>query len=200
MSSWQLLHVICAGGLLKLLQRRITPDNVNAELGIGETPLMVAAKYGQTQAVAMLLQLGADVRTQKYYDWDGNGVQALHVARDSATVRLLVHGGAPVDAGVLTPLSYALRDNRVDAARTLIDYGARLDRVSCPIPRWMADYVSAREWCRHAARVVVGIRKFRHSTVLSTNGRDAIQLIARLVWQTRMDPAWEQCPEPPAKK
>ncbi len=117
-----------------------------------------------------------------------------------------MRAGAPIDgpAGfsrtVASPLSCALRNDRNDAARAMIDFGARLDHSNGPIPKWVAAFVAAREWCRYAALLLLGIHRWRRSAVLGANNRDVIQIVARAVWQTRMDPEWEQCMEPPAKK
>ncbi len=155
------------------------------------TVMACAAAAGDTDIMAMLLQHGADV-------------QAMHSARNGATVCFLVRAGAsidgPIDTTNPTPLSWALRNKRVDIARALIDCGARLDRVQCPIPAWVPPFVAAREWCRYAALLLLGIWRLRRSAVLSRCNRDVLQLMAHAVWQTRMDPAWERCLEPLAKK
>ncbi len=180
--------VICMDGHMTSLRRRITPDIVHTQRWLDMTPLMIASQYGQSKAVALLLQVGADVNAQ-----NSNGHLAMHYARDCATVQLLLRAGAPIDgpAGfsrtVASPLSFALYNDRTDAARAMIDFGARLDRSNGPIPKWVAAFVAAREWCRYAALLLLGVRKLRRSTVLGDNNRDVIKMIAYAVWQTRMD-------------
>ncbi len=124
------------------------------------------------KVVAVLLQLGADVHAQ-------------------------IHGNT---AGERDINMAGLALKRVDVARALIDCGARLDRVQCPMPAWVPPFVAAREWCRYAALLLLGIWRLRRSAVLGDNNRDAIRLVVRAVWQSRTDPGWERCLEPPAKK
>ncbi len=99
-----------------------------------------------------------------------------------------------------TPLARAFRFQRIDVAKALLDHGAKLSRVTTSVPGWVRPFVEARERCRYAAVLLLGIRIFGHSAVLRSNNRNAIEELARAVWQTRLDPAWERATEPPQKQ
>jgi cell wall assembly regulator SMI1 len=81
-----------------LLAAGANPDLARPD---GWTPLMLAASFGHTEVLHLLLQAGADVRAARH----GGEVNALSVARDHGRdemVRLLLERGAvePVDPNV----------------------------------------------------------------------------------------------------
>ncbi len=69
-----------------------------------------------------------------------------------------------------------------------------------PLPRYKDLRRATCERCRQAALLLMGIRWVGRSAVLNTNRHDAIQLVARAMWETRFDMAWVQLHELPAKK
>ncbi len=107
------------------------PDGAGAWSGDGFTPLHLAAFFAQQEAVALLLERGADVGAVAR---DPMEVQPLHSAvagRDAESVRLLLAAGADPDArqhGGWTPLMAARQHQDAEVERLLLDYGAN-DRV-----------------------------------------------------------------------
>jgi ankyrin repeat protein len=105
------------------------PGAVHAYSGDGWTPLHLAAAFGTSAAVDMLLQHGAQVDAVSK---NPQRNQALHAAlalgRDRDTVRLLLAHGADPNAtqdGGFTPLFSAATAKRQDLVDMLIDGGAR---------------------------------------------------------------------------
>ena len=103
------------------------PDLVNATSGDGFTPLHLAAFFGQTDAVRLLLARGAepDVRGQGWMT--GTALSAAAAGAHTAIVLLLLEVG--VDPNVqqaqgFTPLHAAAQNADLEAVRALLDAGA----------------------------------------------------------------------------
>ncbi|XP_014219693.1 uncharacterized protein LOC106647703 [Copidosoma floridanum] len=104
--------------------------NVNARGRWGETPLHVAARKLQGEAVELLLGNNADPNIS-----DDDGRAPLHsalVAKSchESIVRLLLQHRADanaVDVSENTPLLYAVKTDRLDLVRVLVDAGARVN-------------------------------------------------------------------------
>ncbi|KAM7432894.1 Protein fem-1 B [Porites harrisoni] len=94
------------------------------------TLLIVASKYGHTNAVNVLLQYGANVALT-----DKSGRTALHFAAGSSDnsceiLRGLIENGADIDKGRndnQTPLMIAAQKGHVSVATFLIEHGANVD-------------------------------------------------------------------------
>ena len=94
------------------------------------TLLIVASKYGHTNAVNVLLQYGANVALA-----DKSGRTALHFAAGSSDnsceiLRCLIENGADIDKGRndnQTPLMIAAQKGHVSVATFLIEHGANVD-------------------------------------------------------------------------
>ena len=95
------------------------------------TLLIVASKYGHTNAVNVLLQYGANVALYT----DKSGRTALHFAAGSSDnsceiLRCLIENGADIDKGRndnQTPLMIAAQKGHVSVATFLIEHGANVD-------------------------------------------------------------------------
>ena len=103
------------------------PDLVNATSGDGFTPLHLAAFFGQTDAVRLLLARGAepDVRGQGWMT--GTALSAAAAGGHTAIVVLLLEVG--VDPNVqqaqgFTPLHAAAQNADLETVRALLDAGA----------------------------------------------------------------------------
>ena len=120
---------------------------------------------------------------------------------DIDTIRLLIHRGADVNAKVVrtSPLitvtslvSYAWDrpQSAIEGVRLrslLIAYGGRIKGGETP-PLCYEEMVTANEKCRFIALLMLGLR--RMGGCVTGNGRDALQLIAKEVWLSRMDEGW----------
>lgn len=113
------------------------PARVHSWSGDGFTPLHLAAFFGQPEAVALLLERGADVGAVAR---NGMRVQPLHSAtagRDVESVRLLLAAGADPDArqhGGWTSLMAARQHGDGEIERLLLAYGAGDDAHGGPSP------------------------------------------------------------------
>ncbi|EWM22229.1 ankyrin repeat protein [Nannochloropsis gaditana] len=98
---------------------------VNLKGHMGRTPLMCAARWGQLQAVQLLLHLGApveetDVANRTCLQW------AIQYGRMGVARFLLRHGAnlEHVDAAGMTPLHYAVSYLQPEAVKMLLALGA----------------------------------------------------------------------------
>jgi ankyrin repeat protein len=110
-----------------LLERGATVDT--RDTTYQQTALMVAVREGHTNIVRRLIEAGADVNAQTRTGQTPNWVLPNSVPGFGHGVGI-VRGGLPPRGsrqpipGALTPLLYAARDGRLDAARILLDAGA----------------------------------------------------------------------------
>jgi hypothetical protein len=142
--------------------------------------------------------MGANVNARTY-----DGYTPLHCASlngDDIVVRVLLDAGAMVDAKCRsgwTPLYFAIRNKRVDVARLMVDQGAKLSNVKLDmyyvpaIPYWVTAFIESRSKCQSVSIVMIGIHKYRRTTVTGDNDINVIRLISKLIWSTRMDDAWK---------
>ena len=121
----------------------------NAALPAGETVLMTAAHSGDAEALELLLASGAKVNARES-TYGETSLMWAAAGNHAQAVRILIKHGAEVDAvsggfptehdrfgleGVLTilphghwtALMYAARQGSVDAARVLVESGAKID-------------------------------------------------------------------------
>ncbi len=118
-----------------LLSRGADPKATNL---FGASALMAAVAGGDEKSVRFLIKSGADVNAQPIMENAGfifgGGRSPLMWAAyrgDLAILKLLIEAGAGVNAeGVLgTPLSQATWNDQTEAARLLIERGARVDQA-----------------------------------------------------------------------
>ena len=96
----------------------------------GRTPLMIASRYGQLDAMTLLIKQGANVNLQ-----DKEGETALHYAVDGSDVSCevlscLIENGANFDAfsnSGCTPLMKAIHNQLIQVVTYLIEHGANID-------------------------------------------------------------------------
>lgn len=109
---------------------------------------------------------------------------------------LLMHGARvdPMSRVGLTPLARAIRDCRDGCVRALLDHGALLSNVkdAVVIPPWVHALSAGRTRCRAQVLLLIGLRRCCRSALLMNGGRDVTTLLARAVWATRFDLAWQE--------
>ncbi|KAL8703760.1 MAG: hypothetical protein Q9201_003058 [Fulgogasparrea decipioides] len=107
--------------------------DVNAEEKFHGTALRAAATYGHEEAVNFLLEKGADITIQPPQDVRAQTIVHIAVQSQSiATVTKICEKGGDIyleaqDADGQTPLGYALRDEKVDMVKYLLDRRASPD-------------------------------------------------------------------------
>lgn len=195
-TEWRLL----ASPLLEMASWRasITKDDVDAlRVALGgsvdivddyssRTPLRQAAFENKLGCVRWLIEAGADVNAVNSEKWS-----ALHLSiwRDNAAVaEMLLRAGADASAKISSdhpPLALCFQRDARSCARLLLDRGITHGLPDEP-PPWVQEFLVARERCRHAALLVVGIHRMRRSSIMVCNGRDAIRIVAGMVWGTRL--------------
>jgi ankyrin repeat protein len=114
--------------------------------------LHLAAKQGDTSAIAALLLSGTDPDTR-----DRLGKTALHYAIDAAAVDALVGGGAEVNAvaaNLWTPLHSAAWDGRAGTAQTLLLHGAAANALD----RWNREAPLHYARCADVVRALTEVR------------------------------------------
>ena len=112
---------------LAKLDALVRAHGVDSADGSGQTPLMLAAAFGSTDAVRRLIAAGANVAAQS-----GTSITALHLAvTDIEKTRLLVDAGADVNIATAlgrTPLILAAASvGSIEVVRLLLSRGAAIN-------------------------------------------------------------------------
>lgn len=100
------------------------------------TPLLLAARYGDAQRVALLIEAGANVDQRESSGWSAVYFAARHPELDpeARKVRLLLDAGANPDFAAgdndWTALHAAARHGHVEAVEWLLEAGANTNRVT----------------------------------------------------------------------
>jgi ankyrin repeat protein len=121
-----------AAGSLEALERRIAenPKAAGAFAGDGWTPLHLAAFFGHTAAVRLLLDRGADPHAVSRNPTANTALHAATVRGHRDAAQALIAKGADVNraaGGGWTPLHLAAGTGHVEVAELLIASGAALD-------------------------------------------------------------------------
>lgn len=125
------IHTAARGGNLAEIKKQLARGtNPNSKtFWYRDTPLIVAAAYGHTEVVKLLLDKGAHVNM-------GNegGETALHYAArhgHTKVMQILLEHGADPDGkgtGCGTPLQWAVRGGQPQSVKTLLDYGVDINQ------------------------------------------------------------------------
>ncbi|HEX6975946.1 MAG TPA: ankyrin repeat domain-containing protein [Vicinamibacterales bacterium] len=123
------LFAAAALGRLDILDAELAsnPSAVNAYAFDGWTPLHLAAFFGQTAAMARLLEAGADTAAVSRNSLTNTPLHAAVAGGHVDGALLLIERGAPVnvtDAGGHTPLHIAAEAGTVPIVTALLDRGA----------------------------------------------------------------------------
>jgi ankyrin repeat protein len=123
------LHLAAGKGHIEIVEFLINHGaDIELEIFIGDTPLLVAARYarhGQYETIKTLLEHGAKVNHK-----DKHGRTALHDAAmysGKEIINLLISYGADVNARDehhSTPLHQAAMLTNIEAAKALVEHGA----------------------------------------------------------------------------
>jgi ankyrin repeat protein len=181
---------------LQVLRGFLNTNNVDNADSFGWTTIHHAAGKGKVECVRYCLEMGANVMPRTFNGWTPLHVASLNGHMDVA--RLSLDAGTPVDIADnvgWTPLRCAIQGSYRTIARLLIDRGARasnvlLDNRVSKIPDWVTTIVESRSNCRCAAMVIVGLHKYRRTTVTGNNDINVLRLIGKHIWSTRMDELW----------
>ncbi|WP_295538550.1 ankyrin repeat domain-containing protein [Thiolapillus sp.] len=130
-----LAYAIRKGDMLAIARLLNTGANINGYNSWGDTPLMEAARTGQTGIARLLLGLGADTNLP-YRNADFPAIYYAAVGGYTRTFRLLIDSGANLEhrcIGLKTPLIVAAHEDSASAVNLLIEGGADInarDRIS----------------------------------------------------------------------
>ncbi len=185
-------------GNLKILKREVTSDNIEEYDGVGSTVLSSAALGGNVEAIELLLKMGAQVNTRNPY----NKRTPLHYAASGCyehgeACHLLIDHHAEVnvmDNYQHTPLQRAIRCQRNDAVRALINRGAnitfvKLDYNLGSVPEWIYKFIESRETCRRVAIIMMGLYRFKRCK-FEGNNKDVLRIIGKIIWSSRNQDLW----------
>jgi ankyrin repeat protein len=186
-------------GNMQQLRVALTVDNVNdADYDGGWTALHWAAYAynGHEECVKFCIEMGANVNAR-----NENGWTPLHLASwqgNVNVVRVLLDAGAMVDVrenSGRTPLCDVIRSELVNVTKLLVDRGAmvsnvKLDERVPEIPDWVNSFIVSRSNCRCTTIVIIGMHKYRRTTVTGNNDINVLRLISKHIWSTRMDDVW----------
>ncbi len=109
----------------EFLSKGLDPDTADQD---GNTVLMLAARLGHENMVALLLQAKAGV--SKTGPKGDNALMMASLKGHIGVARILVESGAPVRKPDWTPLHYAAFEGRVEMIRYLLDKGAEKDAIA----------------------------------------------------------------------
>jgi hypothetical protein len=185
---------------LRDLRAALTVDNVNDVDEFDWTPLHYAAHSGNVDCVEYCIEMGAIVNTRAQEGWT-----PLHYASlyrwNVDVARVLLDAGAIIDAShatedsIDTPLYWAIHKGHVALAKLLIDRGAKVSNVKLDeylpaIPNWVNIFIESRSNCQFVSIVIIGIHKYRLTTVTGNNDINVLRLVSKHIWSTRMDDVW----------
>lgn len=169
----------------------VTPENVNSRDADGCGVVWMLCwcggweKNGDADLLRYFVELGASLEFDDSKR-DPNVPSPLYFAasRNKARlVRLLLDFGTPLHYTYThPPLDGAIYSNARDAARVLIDMGARTEKYQL---RWVTQFVEARIQTRQVAIIILGSQQVKSKVPGRGNGKNVLWLIARCVWGSR---------------
>lgn len=140
------------------------PAGVSVTDNMGCTPLHSCAEHGTFAACSALLNAGGDVNA--------------------------------MDKRGRTPLYLALYWNKPNVIERLLEKNPRLDLVVgthrlSRLPKWVASFLECREACRASCYAILELAR-RRSRIIGGNRRDALGLVAKMIWKSRKEKEWKK--------
>lgn len=196
-----ILHIAARGNCIdcvrSLVEKRKASCDVR-DLTYGNTPLHDAVRNGYGNIVRQLLAYKASVNIENIYGWTPLTTFIRYhneFARNTTLTDLkTTYGGGGVVKPTQAQTMPCTRDDEFRHAKhqeigeMLIDNGAGVTHGK--IPHWLYVIAKRREMCEEVCALLVGIRCKRNS-ILNTNVRDVILMIARMIWSTRFADIWQ---------
>lgn len=162
----------------------------------GSTPLYLACASAECAALLIAAHL-PDVFATNSFVWSRTPLHEAARIGSEEVCRLLLRAGSVVDAADTnghTPLYVALCNDRRAIAELLLKHDANLRCVKIDnqlprIPKWVSSCLAPINACRAACWALLELTKQR-ATVVRGNGKDVLQIVARLVWESRRGESW----------
>lgn len=154
------------------------PEVINFPLGHGVLPLYDAARRGQADVVAALLELGADplhpvAPSKELYPYSSSLLARAARAEGPRMTELLLEHGVPVtDTGAL---HVAARSSQFDTMRVLIEHGADLNEVLPKFNNWTPMHFAASKHQVDAVKFLE--RRGARSDLKDADGKTPAQLL-----------------------
>ena len=193
-----ILHQAATNGCVNCL--RWCVDELDGDVDLcdnyGDTPLHNAARHNQTKCVKFLLSRGASVNILNSRGRTPFSISVLNNLPIGISLeeqdnpdhkKIIAVFCAPQFATHVDDLRPEFFTHGVKIATMLIDKGAGIRRGK--VSQNVCEIAVGRENCKRVCTILFGIRRER-CTILDTNARDIIRLIADMIWSTRFENHW----------
>jgi ankyrin repeat protein len=148
--------------------------NINGNNRLYETPLHVTAFKGHYKTIEILLKLGANTKCK-----DNERLNPLYYCLQpplsKECLQLMLRYGATLSMSCLGIGHFILHGNMLEC---------------------ISEAVESRKKTYATVITFIGLKRFNKSNILKSNNIDVVKMIAEYIWDTRIDPTWQQTKNP----
>lgn len=179
---------------LKRLQQIVSSENVNAPSDVfGYSILRYAITRCSAEIIEWLLRIGADPSTAlRANGWNSYHVHVAITEHKDILQLLLKYNKAGLHDTTKygsSALDLAIDWNKPGIASILMDHGVKC--YTNKSVEWFRTLRHQREKCRDTSYAILQLKK-RNAQKLQGNSRDVLRLLAKYVWNTRIDKKWNE--------